>query len=262
MEKSHAGGLSSDPPTLAQLKEFLVQIKSGKITGERLHAFLGSKVDAPILSLTQSEQIAANILTCSKIAGYHAACQAWDVNPAESTPVIPFSEETLRQCANENERGADWRVAYIHGFSLRQQEKRRGRNRNKQPYFDPNYAWLLEKQQDIWSGQAIDAGYRLLDLSGSFGNMQWQVQEARIGILGENFERAEEQAVAEACFTFHLAGRNERLLKNFWHRGRLLAASNYHVRVGCFSEETGFVIGRCCDDDKDCTLRVVVSRKS
>jgi hypothetical protein len=257
-----AAGWASDAPTPAQLEEFFAQIGPGKVTGDRLQAFLRGEIGQSILSFTESEQIAANILGHDKVAGYRAACQAWNQIPTENIPEMPFSKETLRQCAEENKHGADWRVVYVHGFSLRQQEKMRGRNCKKQPCFDPDYTWWLEKQQDGWGNQKVEAGYHLFDFPGRFGNMQWQTQEAEIGKLGHNFERAEEQAVAEAYFTFYLvSGKKERLLKNFWHWGRLLAASSCHVNVGCF-EEDGFNVGNDWDDDPSDDLRVVLSRKS
>lgn len=212
--------------------------------------------------LTESEQIAASILGSDKIAGYRAATSAWSIGLPEIEPILQFSREALIECSEENQNGHDWRVVWINGLSLRQQEKKRGRNRKKQPCFDPDYTWWLEKQQDVWGNKPIEAGYQLLDFSGRFGNIKWQPQEDEIAKLGDNFERAEEQAVAEACFTFYLAsGKKERLLKNFWHWGRLLTASGSRVDVGVF-DEGGFLVGNDWDGCQDGLLRVVVSRKS
>lgn len=212
--------------------------------------------------LTEPEKIAANIIGYSKVVGYNAACQVWNACLAQSIPVMSFSEATLRQCAEENNNGADWRVVYVHGLSLRQQEEIRGRNREKQPCFNPDHTWWLGDDQNSWGNQSVKAGYRLLDFTGRFGGMQWQTQEAEITKLGKNFERAEEQAVAEACFTFFvLSDRNERLLENVWHRGRLLTCSGYRVSVGFF-DQYGFEVWSCWSGYAHDILRAVLSRKS
>jgi len=50
MEKSYVAGWTSESPTPAQLKEFFAQIESGRITKERLQAFLrGEKEDTSVL---------------------------------------------------------------------------------------------------------------------------------------------------------------------------------------------------------------------
>ena len=50
MEKSHVAGWTSESPTPAQLKEFFAQIKTGRVTKERLQAFLrGEKENISVL---------------------------------------------------------------------------------------------------------------------------------------------------------------------------------------------------------------------
>ena len=50
MEKSYVAGWTSESPTPAQLKEFFAQIDTGRITKERLQAFLrGEKEDTSVL---------------------------------------------------------------------------------------------------------------------------------------------------------------------------------------------------------------------
>lgn len=211
--------------------------------------------------LTESERMAANILGFDKVAGYFATSQAWKDRMVEAIPTMPFSEETLRHCAEENEKGADWRVVYILGRSLREQKKTMGTNRKKQPCFDSNSTWWLEPAQDVWANQSVAAGYRLFDFSGRFSNMQWQTQEDEIKKLGDCYERAEEQAVAEACLTIYMvSGKKERLLTNWYHWGRLLAAGSSRVHVGRFGGN-GFRVNNCWGDHPDDVLRVVLSRK-
>lgn len=206
---------------------------------------------------------AAKILGLSKIVGYQQALNAWNLKLSKhGDPIMPFSKETLKQCAKENLTGADWHVVWINGLSLRKQEKIRGRNKKKQPCFYPDWTWWLEKQQDVWANQSVIAGYRLFDFSGRFSNMYWQVQEDEIKKLGENYERAEEQAVTEACFTIYLvSGKKESLLTNWYHCGGLSPADGRHICVGCFNEG-GFHVNDCWDADYNHGLKVVLSRKS
>lgn len=259
MGKSHATGWASDAPTPAQLKEFFAQIGSGKVTGVCLQAFLRGEARQSISSLTKSEQMAAEILGAGKVVGYQNATQVWNIDPPEIEPVMTFSLETLEQCAEGNKKGTDWRVVWIDGLSMCQQEKIRGRNREKRPCFNPDYTWFLEKQQDSWANQPVEAGYQLLDFAGRFGNMKWQVQEDEIGKLGSCFERAKEQVVAEAYFTIYMvSGAKECLLEDWYHWGRLLTANSSHVFVGNFYGG-GLRVCGCWDGDP--SLLVVLSRK-
>lgn len=213
--------------------------------------------------LTKSEQMAADILGRDKVAGYRDAVRVWDGVINENEPTMPFSKEAFEECAEENKRGAaDWRLVWINGFSLRRQEEIRGRNRKQQPCFDPDYTWWLETEQDFWATQSISVGYQLLDLKKNFSNLICQKEDEEIAKLGKGFERAEEQAVSEACFTFYLiSGKKERLLKNWCHRGRLQDSDGDRVSVGDFDSD-GFDVDYVWDDDADPSLGVVRSRKS
>ncbi len=215
-----------------------------------------------VCSLTSVEQIAAEILGSNKVVGYLDVMDAWGViDKPEAEPIVNFSEATLKQCAEENKRGvADWRLVYVNGFSLRKQEEIRGRNRKNQPCFDPDYTWWLESQQDSWATKSIEAGYRLLNFKKNFSNMTWQTQNDEIAKLGERFEKAEEQAVTEASFSIFMI-KKERLLKDWYHRGRFQSSSDGHVRVGGFVER-GFRVYNYCYDDCFSTVGVVLSRKS
>lgn len=260
MTKLHAAGWASDSPTPAQLKEFFSQIEAGKITKNSLQAFL--RDDFPVTgALTEAEQVALGILGTGKVFGYRDVARVWNVALPEIAPAIQFDEDVLRECAEDNQNGADWRLVYVNGLSLRQQEQVRGRNRKKQPCFDPDYTWWLDSDQDGWATQPVEAGYRLLDFSPRFRNTRWQAQEDVIRKLGDAFERAEEQVVSEACFSIYLiGGKKERLLSDWYHWGKLRSAGGCLVLVGAFVE-FGFVVGGYWDVRYVGLLAVVLSRK-
>lgn len=210
-------------------------------------------------NLTESEQTAVEILGAGKVFGFRDVTRIWNADPLVTEPTVPFSEETLKQCAKENEKGADWRLVYVNGFSLRKQEEIRGRNRKNQPSFDPDYTWWFGTAQDTWATQSVETGYRFLNFKKNFSNITWQTQESEIAKLGEKFERAEEQAVAEACLAIFMI-KKERLLKDWWHWGLLQASDGGHIDVGFF-DRGGF--GVCSSWDGGCGSRlgVVLSRK-
>lgn len=210
--------------------------------------------------LTRSEQMAASILGSNEVVGYRDVMNTWSITMPEVEPIMPFSEEILKQCAEENKKGADWRLVYVNGFSLRKQEEIRGRNRKNQPCFDPDYIWWLEPQQTSWAIQLVEAGYRLLNFEKNLYSMNWQTQESEIAKLGEKFERAEEQAVVEACLTIFMI-KKKRLLKDWYHWGRFQASGSGRVLVGRVAQG-GFVVGYSWDDFCDSSLGVVLSRKS
>lgn len=214
-----------------------------------------------VFEFTEPEQLAVSILGVKNVFGIKAVMNVWDNHPLpETMPTVTFSEEILRQCAKENKRGADWHLVWINGFSLRQQEQIRGRNRKKQPCFYLNLTWWLESAQDPWATRSIGSGYRLLDFNGRFAGIAWQCQEEEISKLGESFERAEEQAVAEACLSIFMITK-KRLLQDWCHWGRLLTAGSHRVAVGSF-DGNGFCVGSYWDGSLLSRLRTVLSRKS
>lgn len=230
---------------------------------KRFHKLLDEMATerAEAATFTEPEQLAVSILGAKSVFGIESVMRVWDNHPLpETMPVVPFSEETLRQCAEENKSGADWRLVWVNGFSLRQQEQIRGHNRKKQPCFDPDWTWWLGSDQDEWANQAIEAGYRLFDFNGRFASMNWQRQEDEIAKLGASFERAEEQAVTEACLSIFMITK-KRLLRDWYHWGRLQTAGGYRVSVGCF-DDRGFHVYYYWIDLSHSFLRVVLSRKS
>lgn len=230
--------------------------------GGEFQEALGELIDSFSIYNQFPIQAATEILGSNKVIEFRDVVRAWGVPmPANNPTTIPYSYDTLHECADENKRSsADWRLVYVNGFSLRKQEEIRGRNRKNPPCFDPDYTWWLEKAQDPWGTQSIESGYQLLNFKKNLPSITWQSRENEIAKLGVMFERAEEQAVTEACLSIYMI-KKERLLKDWYHQGRLQAFSDRHVCVGSFGER-GFDVDVRWDGYSFSFVGVVLSRKS
>lgn len=266
MSKGMLGLLSlSETQKLRDQLEVRLASEEGRTWADELKLFLRrdpcwTKKESEISPLTESEKMAVGILGSGKVVGYYDVKNAWNITMPGVEPTMPFSEATLKECAEENKKGADWRVIWINGFSLRKQEEIRGRNRKNPPCFDPDYTWWPEKAQDSWGTQSIESGYQLLNFKRNLPGITWQSRENEIAKLGEYFERAEEQAVTEACLSIYMI-KKERLLKDWYHQGRLQPSSDNHVCVGYF-DERGFHVHCYWDVHCGSFIGVVLSRKS
>ncbi len=186
------------------------------------------------IPLTQAETAAIAILGQSKVL---TRAQA----RGETEFPLRYSEAALRACAEENTGGADWRLVYLRGNSLRVERERVGTNRKQQPCFDPDYTWMMGPAEDGWATQGFEPGYYLLDMKGRFGANAWARQDERIAELGPEFIRAHEAMVSEAALrTFEATG--EWLLPNWYHWGRFLASGGDRVCVGDFNRQ-GWNVG-------------------
>jgi hypothetical protein len=261
MRESHAAGWPSDSPTAAQLKEFFGQVEKGKITKDRFQAFLRGEPAVEDL-MTEAERLAVEIFGPGKVLGCRDICRVQKIGLLDTEPTMPFSEDVLHECAGANAQGANWRLAYVTGLSLRQERAIMGWDRRKQPCFDPDWSWWTESAQDPWANQPAEPGYRLYDFTKRFSSLRWQDQTDEITKLGTNFERAEEQAVTEICFSnFLLSSNKERLMLNWYHWGELRAACGSRVCVGRFGQ-SGFRVSNGWGDDPYDRLGVVLARKS
>jgi len=208
--------------------------------GGEFQTALGELIDRFSMYNQFPIQAATEILGVDKVVEFRDVVRAWGITMPANNPTIPYSCETLRECAEENKRGvADWRLVYVNGFSLRKQEEIRGRNRMNQPCFNLNNTWWLHSGHKLWANQAVNPGYRLLNFKKNFSNMSCEWREKRIDDLGERFEMAEEQAVAEACFSIFMI-KKERLMEDWCHQGFSMAGDD-HVFVG-FSDKDGFEV--------------------
>lgn len=255
MASSHAAGWGPDAPNPDQFKELFAQVASGRVTRTRMQAFLEG--ETPPMALTDAERAALEILGADKVLGFRDVINAWNQEMPEAEPAMLFTEEMLKECA---EGTADWRLAYIQGLPLRQQQETRGWNRKKPPCFDHDVKWWLDNREDSWATKPVESGYRLFDFTCRFANLHWQTQADEIAKLGGEFARAEEQAVAEFCFSNFLLNNGEYLLPNWYHWG-LQTSGGSHVYVGGF-DRRGFGVCNYWDDLPHDYLAVVLARKA
>ena len=156
---------------------------------------------------------------------------------------VRYSEDTLRACANENEEeSCDWRLVYLRGKSLREEQKRVGVNREHQPCFHDD-SWLISGWIGRWLQmvpEKFEPGYYLIDFVGRFGRTAWSKQEAAIRKLGPRFQRAHEAMVTEAALRIFQAS-GVRLLSWYYHWGRSVNYLSNRVYVGHFDHDGWFV---------------------
>ena len=144
--------------------------------------------------LNEAEQAAVAILGGSRVLTQALA------NGEVELP-IRYSDETLRACADENREGsADWRLVYLRGHSLREEQKRVGVSQEHQPCFC-NTNWWVGGLIGRWLRtvpEKFEPGYYLIEFNGRFGQTTWRRQEEAIRALGPRFQRAHEAMVTEA----------------------------------------------------------------
>ena len=226
---------------------------------QKMVTFIRSGGSYLTVTPTEDEERAIAILGEAKVITASEVAQKWDMGLPE-VPSVPFSEETLRQCAAENVAGqADWRLVYAFGSSLRQQRELRGTNRSSQPCFYSN-TWWLEKSEDSWAAKRVEAGYRLLNFKLQFTNLNWEEQKQAIAKLGRDYKRAEEQAVAETILLIFMV-TGERLLETTYHWGHSRYSGGRRVVVGYFDSD-GFSVDYCWPDFYGSSIGVVLARKS
>lgn len=205
----------------------VIQSPENELAGRVVDFIRGEGINTPV---TEDKKKAIAILGRDRVITVGEVAQKWGMGPSE-VPTIACPEEVLRQCARDNKAGiADWRLVYVLGSSLRKQREIQGTDRKKQPRFYNNDWWLNEKE-DAWATQEVPSGYRLLNFKLQFLNRNWQEQENDIAKLGKEYERAEEQAVAEALLSIFMV-KGERLMQAVYHWGRFLGSGGFRVIVG------------------------------
>ena len=273
MSKSHAAGRVLEAPTPAQHKEFWAQIAKGRVSTGRFQGFLRGEIQS---NPGHQEKFAIRLLGRTKVLTIQDIATEW----VEENPEMPFDEKIIKQCAEENKSGrTDWRLVYVYGFSfLELYRTYNGYTNNYESiyshinFFHHNLWWAKKEEemtdwqkQNGWTTKGVDAGYRLLDFRPRFKDMTWEAQEVAIAKLGKQYERAEEQAVAEAILAFFRL-RGDILLENTDHVGRNLSHQGARSIVG-FSKcntssriwEDGLSIGDW--PFKEIPYGVVISRK-
>ncbi|MCH7551857.1 hypothetical protein IIB49_00460 [Patescibacteria group bacterium] len=213
------------------------------------------------IPVTQEEQQAIDILGENKVIFVSEVAAKWDIKVPEDL-LIPFPEEVLLRCAEENKAGkADWRLVYVSSLSLREQRELRGTDRDRQPCFHGyENPWWLNKSEDSWTTEQKKADYRLLNLQLQFSNRNWQEQTDDVAKLGNEYERASEKDIAEAILSVFMT-TEERLFEHTYHWGHhSLNSGHSRVIVGSFGF-SGLEIDRAWPGQRYPFIGVVVARK-
>lgn len=227
--------------------------------------------------MTEAEKRAVEILGSGKVLCYRDVCRVQKVELPKTEPTMPFSEDVLRECAEANAKGANWRLAYVVGRSLRQEQEIMGWGVKKRARFAPDYVWWQDETHDyMWVNdklyesaavRTVKPGYRLFDFTKRFSSLPFlsaygsKDQVLEIAKLGPNFERAEEQAVTEICFSnFLLSPNHELLMQNWFHWGKNRTDTYSCIFVGDFDGQN-FAVGSHWPSDSDDLLGVVLARK-
>jgi len=274
MNKSHAAGRVLELPTPAQHKELWAQIGKGMVSKERFQGFLRREIQS-----NPGYQViyAIRLLGRAKVLTIQDVATEW----VEENPKMPFDGKIIEQCAEENKSGkTDWRLVYVYGLSFLELYRTYNSytDNHESIYsfvnFFHNNLWWTKKEEEMsdwerqngWTTKGVVDGYRLLDFKPRFQNMTWEEQEAAIAKLGKQYERAEEQAVAEAILAFFRL-RGEILLENtFHHVGRNLSHQGAHSITGfskCNAPSKIYKDGLSISDwpFKEIPYGVVISRK-
>lgn len=261
----YAAGWGEDSPSPDQLKEFFAQLASGRITKKRLQNFLnGINEDVPN-HLTEDEKFAAHLLGLDKVYGYVDVSRVWGVDSIPGfEPTMPYSAKIFQQCAEENAFGADWRLVFLNGWSFNQLERKCGSAQTEYPVsINPVDKWYHREknQKNSFYYKIVKPGYRLLDFRGRLPDVNLTRQNFEISKLGESYERAEEQVVAQACLSIYMiASQKESLLSDWYHLGKLENLDGVHLSVG--SCEGGEIFIQRHTDPVGSNLMAVLSRKA
>jgi hypothetical protein len=228
-----------------------------------------TKLTAELTKLLGGGQVfasrAAEILGGGKVVTIDQAREAREIDKVALSVYdtrIRYFEATLRACAIQNrDSGADWRLVYCFGFSLRELREQIGIDPSHQPCCYNN-DWWLKAQEDEWAAWKAEPGYRLISFNGIFPRSSWDAQEHVLKTLGAQFYRVEESVLAEAITTIFQA-TGKRLLQDWYHWGPSLASfgDRSRVCVGVFGQSGWGVEGVQQEVGHSPNHRVCVARK-
>src|SRR3989344_2366508 len=215
-----------------------------------------------ISDATTEEKRIIEILGRVKVVTLAEAADVWKQEVPEA-PAIPFSEAGLRQCAEENNDGEDWRLVYILGLSLKAQRKIQGvssRDVVSGLRFAQGGYWRNPKD-DYWTTQPKESGYRLLNmkpLKAPHGGWTWAEQQEIIDDLGPQYERADETIVSETVFSL---GKSKDSVFCLNHWGKTVNSLDRHVVLE-FNIFHGMSIWGMAKSDERYRFGAVVERRA
>ena len=194
--------------TACQMRDFWEKVSNGLIDEKVFASFL--KNPRRFSECELDMPLAEHIMGRYRVISAATMCEVWGFAPfhaGEVVPVIPipYSIKVLEECAYENyDHRADWRLVYLHGFSLREQVRRCGcyiegeKNSSKKVVFEKNTSWCDEE----WANIEILPGYYLLNFkNGLGGGLSWEEQEKWIKDHCDGSVRACANMISEALIS-------------------------------------------------------------
>ncbi len=137
---------------------------------------------------------------------------------------IPFSEATLRECANTHILVADFGLSVVDVWE-----------QHTQLFYSKANPWYSEKDQAKWARKCVKAQWRLLRktaVKDSFSK-DFHDQEALLG-KGEEVPEAREMV----CMVIgHYLASREKLFPDYYVRTKSLSGAGDRIRIGCFDSD-------------------------
>ena len=155
---------------------------------------------------SKEEREAAEILGYDKVLTPALALLAWpDAKPAQNPP-IHYSGDILRTFAAMNKESRnqyDWRLVYVHGFSLREQWKRHASHFS---LFWREKFWKDNRKSE-WMTFSSRPGYYMISYKtiGDGGKEDRSRQDTLISELGTGFRRVPISTLSEVAISEYYA---------------------------------------------------------
>jgi hypothetical protein len=183
-------------------------------------------------------EVAARAIMGKNMFGIADAIKYYEVAPTEKELAkladIPFSEATLRACANTHVLCADFGLSVMDVWE-----------KHSQLFFSKSDPWYGKKDEAKWARKRVKAQWRLLRkdvVPNSFGK-DFRNQESLLG-KGEKVPAVREMVYM--VIGYYLA-TGEKLFPNYYVRTKSLSGAGSRVNVGYF-DSGGLSISYWLDD--------------
>jgi hypothetical protein len=224
-----------------RITDGIMGCKQGQMVA--LKALAGEAVMVKVVPVVREYQpseseVAARAIMGKNMFGIADAIKYYEVAPTEKELAkladIPFSEATLRACANTHVLCADFGLSVMDVWE-----------KHSQLFFSKSDPWYGKKDEAKWARKRVKAQWRLLRkdvVPNSFGK-DFRNQESLLG-KGEKVPAVREMVYM--VIGYYLA-TGEKLFPNYYVRTKSLSGAGSRVNVGYF-DSGGLSISYWLDD--------------